>query len=114
MARAMMTMRAEVERNTAAGTDPHGHPMAPSFTALATLPCHVWSKQSREAVDGDKTAVIEDLRALFPVSADVREGDEIAQVTDRRGTVLFPGRLRVDAPPQRKVRHLEAALKRVA
>ena len=113
MARARMTMRAEVERNTAAGTDPHGHPVAPFFTALATVPCWVWSKQARVAVDGDKTAVIEDLRALFPVSADIVEGDEIARVTDRRGAVLF-GRLRVDAPPQRKVRHLEAALKRVA
>jgi len=109
-----MTQRAEVERNTAAGTDPHGHPVAPAFAALGTLPCFVWSKQSREVVDGDKTAVIEDLRALFPKTADIAEGDEIARVTDRRGVVLFAGRLRVDAPPQRKAGHIEAALKRVA
>ena len=107
-------MRAELERNTAAATDPHGHPVAPNFTPLATLPCWVWSRQAREVIDGDKTAVIEDLRALFPAGADVAEGDEIARVTDRRGVVLFAGRLRVDAAPQRKVRHLEAALKRVA
>ncbi len=113
MARSRMTMRAEVERNTAAATDPHGHPVAPVFTALATLPCWVWSKQSREIVDGDKTAVIEDLRALFPKAADIAEGDEIVQVTDRQSVVLFAGRLRIDAAPQRKQRHLEAALKRV-
>lgn len=108
-----MTMRAEVERNTATGTDAYGHPLAPAFTPLATVACYVWSRQSRELVDGDKTAVIEDLRGLFPSDADIAEGDELARVTDRRGRVLFPGRLRVDAPPQRKPHHREAALRRV-
>lgn len=109
-----MTMRAEVERNTAAGTDAYGHPIAPVFTPLATMPCFVWSKQSRQIVDGDKTAVIEDLRAIFPLGADLAEGDEIARVTDRRESEIIPGRLRIDAVPQRKHDHLEAALRRVS
>lgn len=115
MSRARMTMRAQIERNAEAGTDDYGHPLPADFQPLhAALPCFVWSRQGREAVDGDKTALVEDLRAMFPKAADVAERDEIVAVKDRRGNVLFGGRLRIDAPPQFKHRHVEAALKRVA
>lgn len=107
-------MRAEVERNTATGKDPHGNPVAPVFAALhAALPCFVWSKQSRQAYPGDRTAMVEDLRAGFPLGSDLAEGDQVASVKDRKGVELIEGRLRIDAPPQRKHRHIEVALKRV-
>lgn len=107
-------MRAQVERNTASGTDAHGHPVAASFSAHATLACFVWSKTGREIVDGEKIASIDDMRAMFPLDADIEEGDEIASVTDRQGTEIIAGRLRIDAPPQRRHRHLEAVLRRVS
>jgi hypothetical protein len=107
-----MTMRAVVERNSASGTDTYGHPVAPVFAAHATLPCFVWSSQRREVVDGDKTATVEDLRAVFPLGADILEADEIASVTDRQGSEILSGRARIDAL-QRKHRHLEAALVKV-
>ena len=106
-------MRALVERDTASGTDAHGHPVAPDFTTLATLPCFVWSKQRRDVVDGSKTAMIEDLRALFPLGADVVAGDEISRINDRRGTQLLAGRFQIETT-QRKHDHIEAALGRVA
>ena len=112
-ARGRMTMRAVVERNTASGTDAHGHPVKPAFTTLATLPCFVWSKQRRDVVDGSKTAMIEDLRALFPLGADVVAGDEIARINDRRGDQLLAGRFQIETT-QRKHDHIEAALERVA
>ena len=105
-------MRAEVERNTAADTDAWGGPIAPVFTPLATLACFIWSRQRREVVDGDKTAVIEDLRAMFPLGSGIAERDEIARVTNRLGTEIMAGRFRIEAV-QRKHRHLEAALERV-
>ena len=105
-------MRADIERNTASGTDAHGGPVAPVFTAVATVPCWVWSRSRREAVDGVKTALVEDLRALFPLGADVAERDEIAKVTDRQGAELLSGRFRIEAL-QRKHGHVEAALLRV-
>ena len=111
-ARGRMTMRAVVERNTASGTDAHGHPIKPAFTALATVPCFVWSKQRREIIDGSKIAIIEDLRALFPLGADVVAGDEIASIDDRRGAELLAGRFQIETV-QRKHNHLEAALERV-
>lgn len=108
-----LTMRADVERNQATGTDAYGGPVAPDFQPLATIACFIWSKMSRELVDGDKTAMVEDVRGLFPLGADLTEHDEIARVTDRRGTVIVPGRLRVEGPVQHKHTHLEAALRRV-
>lgn len=108
-----LTMRALMQRNQAAGTDPRGHPVAPDWTAAGTLRCFVWSNASREVVDGDKTAMIEDTRGLFALGADIAEGDRITAVTDARGNVLIPGPLQVEGPVQHKHTHLEAALKRV-
>jgi len=108
-----LTMRALVERNQTIGKDGWGNPVAPSFQPVAPLKCFVWSNTSREVVDGDKTAMVEDMRALFTLSADIREDDEISVVTDAKGEAIIPGRLRVEGPVQRKHTHLEAALKRI-
>jgi len=109
-----LTMRALVERNQAVATDTWGQPVAPDFQPIGDpLPCFVWSNTSRELVDGQKTAMLEDMRALFALGADVREDDEIASVTDRAGTEIIPGRLKVEGPVQRKHTHLELALRRI-
>lgn len=108
-----LTMRAVMLRNTAAGTDPRGHQLPPVWTANGTLRCFVWSNASREAVDGDKTAMIEDMRGLFALGSDIDEGDRVSAVTDKAGTVLIAGPMEVEGPVQRKHTHLEAALKRV-
>lgn len=110
-----LTMRATVQRNTATGTDAHGNPVVPVFAEIATSPlaCFVWSNTSRELVGDDRTAMIEDMRAMFKLGADIAEGDEIASVANRSGVAIIPGRLRVEGPVQRKHTHLEAALKRV-
>ncbi|WP_048648953.1 hypothetical protein [Nitratireductor soli] len=109
-----LTMRALVERNVAAGQDGWGQPVAPDFQPLGTLRCFIWSNASREIVDGDKTAMVEDVRGLFALGADLTEDDEISAVTDAHGAVIVPGRLRVEGPVQHKHNHLEAALKRIS
>lgn len=114
-----MTMRAAIERNTATGTDQWGNPVAPSFASIgAPIPCFVSSSSRRQAVgemtDGKKTIVVEDLRAIFPLGSDVQNGDEIVSVTDRQGTTLINGRLRIDGTPERRHRHLEASLERIS
>lgn len=109
-----LTHRARVERNTATGTDSWGGAAAPAFTALHNaLPCFVYSKSSRELVDGAKTAMIEDLRIMIGRDVDLAEGDEITAVTDRFGLVIIPGRLKVEGPVQFKHTHREAALQRI-
>jgi hypothetical protein len=113
MIQGRLTMRAIVERNTQAGTDPRGQPLPPVWTVHGSLRCFIWSNASREVVDGDKTAMIEDVRGLFALGADIAEGDRISAVTDAKGNVLVPGVLQVEGPVQRKHTHREAALKRI-
>ena len=109
-----LTMRAAVERDQATGTDAWNNPVAPDYQPVGTLHCFIWSNASRELVDGQKTAMIEDVRGLFALGANLAEGDEIASVTDRAGTVLIAGRLKVEGPVQFKHTHLEAALRRIS
>lgn len=109
-----LTMRAVVQRNTATGKDAWGQPMAAAWSTIGVLRCFAWSNQSRELVDGDKTAMIEDLRIMVRLGADLNEDDELPSITDREGNVIIAGRLKVDGPVQRKHTHMEAALKRVA
>lgn len=108
-----LTMRAHVERAVSPGRDRWNNPLPGAFAPLAVLRCFIWSTSSRKIVDGDKTAMVEDVRGMFELAADLTEGDEIAQVADRRGKVLIAGRLRVEGPVQRKHTHLEAALRRI-
>lgn len=109
-----LTMRAAIERNTASTKDAWGQPVAPSFASTGpALPCFVWSQRSSEIVDGQKTAMIGDFRAMFALGADVREADEIASIADRRGTVIIPGRFRVEGKVERKHTHIEVTLKRI-
>lgn len=109
-----LTMRAQVERNSATGTDSWNNSVAPVFAPVGNpLPCFIWSRSSREVVDGDKTAMIEDVRGLFALGADLAEDDELTSITDRAGNVLIAGRLKVEGPVQHKHNHLEAALRRI-
>jgi hypothetical protein len=109
-----LTHRARIERNTASAADAWGNPVAPVFTVLHNaLPCWFWSKQSRELADGTKTAMIEDARIMFARGADVREGDVITNIADRKGALVVSGRLKIEGPVQFKHTHLEAALQRI-
>ena len=108
-----LTMLALIERNTASGAGNWGQPPEPVFTPHATLACFAWSPDARDVTDGKKVAGATDVRVMFPLGADVRDQDEIAQITSKAGTTLFAGRLRVDGPVQFKHTHLEANLKRI-
>ena len=109
-----LTMRAEFERSTSSGTDAWGQPVAAAFEPLCVLACFAWTPSAREIFDGNKVAAMEDVRMLLPLSAEVNENDQVAQITNMRGTVLFNGPFRVDGPVQFKHTHREAALVRVA
>jgi hypothetical protein len=109
-----LTMRAIVQRNQSTGKDAWGGPVAATWATIGTRRCFAYSNTSRELLDGDKTAMIEDLRAMFALGADITENDEITAITDARGNVIIAGRLKVEGPVQRKHTHLEAALKRIA
>lgn len=108
-----LTMRARIMRNTQAETDDWGGKAAPDYQPLGTLPCFVWSKSSREIVDGTKDAAIEDMQAMFELRADIAENDRIADIKDRTGAVIIPGTFTVEGPVRRVHTHQQASLKRV-
>lgn len=109
-----LTMRAAVERNVATGKDSWGQPVAPDYQPHATIHCFAWSPAAREIMDGDKVAAIQDVRIMVGLNADLRVDDEIAAITTKGGDSVFPGRYRVDGPPQFKHNHVEAPLRKVA
>ena len=109
-----LTMRAAVERIVATGNDGWGQPVTPDFQPYAELPCFAYTPSSRDLIDGDKVASVQDVRIMVAVGSDIEDSDEIAGITDRAGNVLFGGRYRVDGPVQFKHNHLEAPLRKVA
>ena len=83
-----MTHRAVITRNTAPNTDDWNRPDPPTFTPLATVACRAWSNTRKEVRDDGKEVVIEDIRGLFPKSADIQTGDRVT-VNDRLGALIF-------------------------
>ena len=56
--------------------------------------------------------VIEDLRALVPISTDLTESDRVARIEDRLERILFAGPLRIEAV-RRMPRHQELMLEKI-
>ena len=80
--------------------------------SFLALPCRAWAKVRKEVIDGDKTAILEDIRAIFARDASVTEDDRIANIKDRLGTVKFTGPFDVVTIAPRK-NHIEAMLERI-
>ena len=104
---ALMVMRANLRRNKA-GVDSYGQPKEPAAWDYVgkEIPCFVWFKNRREVVDGQKIAIVEDIRGLFRSDADVKAGDQIDLLADRRGRPVIEGILLVDSAAPG---HLEAS-----
>ena len=108
LSRSRMTMRAHVERDTAALVkNPWNTDVVPVWTALDdTIPCYVWMRTGKKVADDRKVAVLKDLRMMTPHSADLKESDKVTKITDRKGATLFPGPFTIDAS-QRMDTHVE-------
>ncbi len=97
-ARGAMIQRATIQRDTATSTDDWGGSVAPTFTDhLISVPCRAWFQAGREVIDGDKTAVVEDRRIIFPKDTDVTEADRVTSVTNRKGIEILPGPMVIES-----------------
>ena len=93
MSRGSMTMRATIERRGTLGTDGYGQDGTPPFVAepgLESVPCWAWSTSRVDVTKTDKRMVLEDMRAIFPSSADVQRHDRLV-IEDRLGVSVFGG-----------------------
>ncbi len=97
-------MRANIERDSVSTTDAAGHPDAPVWAALATVPCYAWSATMDDNASDVKTATVETIKVMFPRGTDITAYDRIALITDRapNPATLFAGPFVVDGEPQRR------------
>jgi hypothetical protein len=94
-ARAAMTMRATISRDTESTDNDWGTPATPSFTEVGVIPCRAWSVRKEDKSDSSKGAFIEQILAMVPKGADVEERDQVTNIRDRSGEVQFAGPLYV-------------------
>src|SRR3546814_13370875 len=92
-----LTMRAHVERNVGPpGKDAWNMPLAPDYQPHAVVPCFAWvPRPGADLVDGQKVAIRQDVRMMVALGIDLKAGDQVAQITDTRGTGLHRGPLRI-------------------
>lgn len=108
-----MDQRVTIERDMVAIQDDWGQPGESNWrTHLMDLPCRLWYSAGREVIDGTKTAAIEDRRVIVPKETDVNVSDRIAKVTDRQGTLIYGGPMRIESVGRRQD-HLELMLEAV-
>lgn len=93
-----MTMRAVISRNASAA-DSYGHQAAPAELSevAVDVPCFVWVENKREILDGQKSAIVELIRAVFRHGTDIRRTDRIIELTNRKGDDILAGFFRNDA-----------------
>ena len=108
-----MTHRATIGRDTSSGVDDWNRPIPPTFTTQAdSIACRVWSKTRRHVDDDGKEVLIEDLRGLFPESADIQTGDRVT-INDRRGRLIFDSLAVLTVNPRgANLRHTEVLFER--
>lgn len=111
-ARAAMTMRAYIQRNMASGTNALNLPAAPDYQPFSTTPCYAWSKEDRRLNQNDKLIFVEDSQLIMPTGTDIRNDDQIQQITDRQGSVLFTGPFLIEGISPKRT-HIVVAFRRV-
>ena len=118
-ARSRMTQRAYVERATSGGLDDYENAQPSTWAAhIGELPIWLYGSTEREAITEQTTAVVANLKALVPLSADIAEtdrlgGEEHPAIVDRRGEIVEPGILGIETI-LRKRTHYELTLSRVS
>lgn len=110
-----MTMRCTIERNASVegaseDTDGFGQ-LKEDWVFVAYVPCWAWSgSNSRKSTTNEYGIVSTDLPGImFPLGTDVKEGDRISEIVNRRGVRMLPKTF-VDHVDRRST-HLEATLR---
>lgn len=116
LASTAMTMRATVKRSSGSA-DGYGAKAVDQDWQIVgdALPCLVLVSSRRLTLDGG-LVVVEDIRGVFRESADVKVGDRIDELTDRRGRAVLEGILYFDTVTEKSTggvaTHKEASLRR--
>lgn len=113
-ARQAMTDRAVIETDTNTAAGPDGLPGIPSWSeSSAKIACRYYTKIKRQVIDGDKLALVEDLRLLLPTGTTIAETNRIARIENRLGATIATGPFKIETIQTRRA-YLEAQLSRVS
>lgn len=98
-----MVMRATVRRHPAA-KDSYGQKKAAAAWEIiaGAMPIYFWIEQEDELVEG-RSIVVEKIRGYVRHTADVKRGDELLDIKDRRERTIFEGTFVVDAVADKKL-----------
>lgn len=89
-----LTMVATIERTTATGSDPDGHPTG--SPASHTVACWVFHPAKTLEASGDEVNVlVDELRMLVDYDADVTENDVVTSVTTNDGAPIESRRMKI-------------------
>ncbi len=113
-ARSLMTMRCTIERDRALGVDGFNQPAPPHWEIVGTsIHCWIWAGSTAGTrtggIDGILTITSKTPGAVFPLGTDIKEGDRLRDIQDRRGRATAFGMMPVDSVLPRKT-HLEVRL----
>lgn len=100
-ARSTMTMRALVKRNLHEGQDIYGQQAQGWQIVAASLSCRVWADRGIQIIRATGEVTTDNPGAIFPRDADVRIGDRLEEIRDRRDRLLFE-RLEITTVMRRK------------
>jgi len=106
-----MYMSAAVYRNAQTASDDYGHSKPDDWQLVANMMCVMWTGPGRLSRTNDREMQADTPQLLLPLSANVRVGDKITAVTDRRGSVML-GPSMVESVTRKRT-HMQALLKRV-
>lgn len=104
-ARVLMRHRATIERNTPVSDSGGGS--TSSWANIAVTPCHAWvqtssAQSSYIAVSGDRPGVLATRLVIVPIGTNIKVGDRLQNIQNKRGRVLFDGPMIVDDVGERK------------
>lgn len=113
-ARQAMIDRAVIETNTNTAAGPDGLPGIPSWLESSEkISCRYYTKVKRQVIDGNKLALVEDLRLLLPKGTAIAETQRIARIENRLGATIATGPFKIETIQERRT-YLEAQLMRVS
>lgn len=112
-ARSAMTMRTSILRNEGTA-DEFGAETSRDMTAVAeSVPCCCYYETGKLEAQASGTTPIGGLTILLPIATDVTADDQIGDVTDRLGVVLFAGPFTISSPVGHRRDHLTLKLTEV-
>jgi hypothetical protein len=110
-ARQAMTMRTSILRDQGTADDLGAETASDWQPVAESVACRCFYASGRLQINATESNPIGQLMLLIPLGTDLQADDQIGDVTDRQGTVLFAGPLMLSGPVGHRQDHLCVTLR---